>query len=396
MAKRLTVVISQGQSAHPDKRRLEEDLVTALLIENKVEVVIVPHLYDLTSGSTGALCLEGIAGDLVVASWLFPRAAHWTLDRQGVRGHFGLTQLKTEADEDDEEDDRENDSDAKNEEQKPPVHDRPLPPRSIYHLDLRAFNQAEPYLTEIRRLTAEAAVQTVQLSGSFAAPRSDASHKPTTQWPTIKANGDNGNAPSADPTPATPAGFIDLFGGGPLGAIGATAVPPASALATAPPGDSAGQPQRINETPNRRWYPVIDYSRCTNCMECIDFCLFGVYGVDGAQAILVEQPDNCRKGCPACSRVCPENAIIFPQHKTPSIAGSATESAGGLKIDLSQLFGAPSAIEMAALERDVELVAVGRDAVGLSIGIPKRQADKPAEPKDDLDALMDQLDDLSL
>jgi ferredoxin len=131
-------------------------------------------------------------------------------------------------------------------------------------------------------------------------------------------------------------------------------------------------------------------------MECIDFCLFGVYGVDGAETILVEQPDNCRKGCPACSRVCPENAIIFPQHKAPAIAGSSIENAGGLKIDLSQLFGAPSAIEIAAQERDVELVAVGRDAVGLTVGIPKRQADKPDEPKDELDKLMDQLDDLDL
>ena len=127
-------------------------------------------------------------------------------------------------------------------------------------------------------------------------------------------------------------------------------------------------------------------------MECIDFCLFGVYGVDGLDTILVEQPDNCRKGCPACSRVCPENAIIFPQHKSPAIAGSPDENAGGLKIDLSQLFGAPNAIEIAAQERDVELVATGRDAVGLSVGIPKRQSGQPQGPKDDLDKLMDQLD----
>jgi MinD superfamily P-loop ATPase len=159
---------------------------------------------------------------------------------------------------------------------------------------------------------------------------------------------------------------------------------------------SSAQPTRIDEAPARRWYPVIDYSRCTNCMECIDFCLFGVYGVDGAETILVEQPDNCRKGCPACSRVCPENAIIFPQHKTPAIAGSAVENAGGLKIDLSQLFGAPSAIEVAAQERDTELVAAGRDAVGLTVGIPKRQAGKEQGPKDDLDKLLDQLDDLDL
>ena len=26
------------------------------------------------------------------------------------------------------------------------------------------------------------------------------------------------------------------------------------------------------------WFPVIDYDRCTNCMQCLSFCLFGVYG----------------------------------------------------------------------------------------------------------------------
>jgi hypothetical protein len=34
--------------------------------------------------------------------------------------------------------------------------------------------------------------------------------------------------------------------------------------------------------------------------------------------------------------------------------------------------------------------------VGLTVGIPKRQADKPAEPKDDLDKLMDALDELDI
>ena len=131
-------------------------------------------------------------------------------------------------------------------------------------------------------------------------------------------------------------------------------------------------------------------------MECIDFCLFGVYGVDKVETILVEQPDNCRKGCPACSRVCPENAIIFPQHKTPAIAGSEEGSAGGFKIDLSKLFGAPDAVEQAVLERDTELVAAGRDAVGAAVGLPKRRTVKVDEPKDDLDKLMDSLDDLAL
>jgi len=155
---------------------------------------------------------------------------------------------------------------------------------------------------------------------------------------------------------------------------------------------------RIDEQPARRWYPVIDYTRCTNCMECLDFCLFGVYGVDRQDTILIEQPDNCRKGCPACSRVCPENAIIFPQHKTPAIAGS-DERAGVLKIDLSKLFGGgegADALTVAVTERDEQLLLAGRDVVGAAVGVPKRQAGKVASPKDELDNLMDQLDAIDL
>jgi NAD-dependent dihydropyrimidine dehydrogenase PreA subunit len=151
-------------------------------------------------------------------------------------------------------------------------------------------------------------------------------------------------------------------------------------------------PEKLLAQPGRRWYPVIDYSRCTNCMECIDFCLFGVYGVDKLDRILVENQDNCKRGCPACSRVCPEQAIMFPDYKTPAIAGAAVGSISGLKIDLTKLFGGGDAITIAAEERDRELVRDGREAVGLTVGIPKRQADKPEQPKDDLDSLMDALD----
>ena len=86
---------------------------------------------------------------------------------------------------------------------------------------------------------------------------------------------------------------------------------------------------------------------------------------------------------------------MFPQHKTPAIAG-ADIAVGGLKIDLSKLFGAPEsnqdAIEVAARERDEQLILAGREAVG----VPKRQQDKPSAPKDDLDQLIDQLDDLDV
>ena len=156
--------------------------------------------------------------------------------------------------------------------------------------------------------------------------------------------------------------------------------------------------EQLMQQAERRWYPVIDYSRCTNCMECIDFCLFGVYGVDGLDRINVENQDNCKRGCPACSRVCPEHAIMFPDYKTPAIAGAPVGNISGLKIDLTRLFGgdAKDALAQAVNERDRELVNDGRDAVGMSVGIPKRQAGKQNEPKDELDNLMDELDKLDL
>jgi hypothetical protein len=138
-------------------------------------------------------------------------------------------------------------------------------------------------------------------------------------------------------------------------------------------------------------------------MECIDFCLFGVYGVDRLDTILVEAADNCRKGCPACSRVCPENAIVFPQHKSPAIAGGAVD-AGGLKIDLSLLFGAPDAQNTASRERDEQLMLAGRAPVEVTadsttddlefveISMQRRQTATPTQAHDPLDSLIDSLD----
>ena len=87
---------------------------------------------------------------------------------------------------------------------------------------------------------------------------------------------------------------------------------------------------------------------------------------------------------------------MFPDYKTPAIAGAAVGAISGLKIDLSKLFGGGDAINIAAQERDRELVADGRQAVGLSVGIPKRQDNKAQQPKDDLDNLMDALDSLDI
>lgn len=91
------------------------------------------------------------------------------------------------------------------------------------------------------------------------------------------------------------------------------------------------------------WFPVIDYDRCTNCMQCLSFCLFGVYGVDDAQRIQVQNNDNCKTNCPACSRVCPEAAIMFPKYKAGPINGDVVSDADlqreKMKVDISALLG---------------------------------------------------------
>lgn len=348
--RKLTVVISQAPGRNPAKRQLEEEIATRLMLAGTAEVSVVPHLNDLTADHTGMLWLKSLRGNLVVLGWLYPRAIRWVLDRNGVKGKEGESRLNQTQEEDSEGDE--------------PVEPAVLrgigafdvPNRLIYAIDLRDDPNPDTYIKEIERLAALSSEPLVQLGTLGLLPV--ISNGNGTNG---KTNGDASHAPVAEPAPSI--------------------IPP---------------PVIGGDDVRRRWYPVIDYSRCTNCMECIDFCLFGVYGVDHADRILVEEQDNCKKGCPACSRVCPVNAIIFPEHKTPGIAGAAGGPAEDFKIDLSKLFGAPSALEMAVLERDTELVADGREAVGASVGLPKRQSGQAEKPRDALDDLMDGLDSLDL
>lgn len=69
------------------------------------------------------------------------------------------------------------------------------------------------------------------------------------------------------------------------------------------------------------WFPVIDYDRCKGCKQCMDFCLFGVYAVEEDGSVRVENPANCKPNCPACARICPEAAIMFPKYHASPING---------------------------------------------------------------------------
>ncbi len=273
--------------------------------------------------------MRQIKGPLVLLSWLYERAGHWVLDRLGIQGQLLPTELS----------EVEDDSDADDAEEVSASAMLERPSRPIHSIDLRVAAKPDSFIQELRRLA-------------------DWYHSQET----VEADLTSHSRPKAAQPMTLASLFTDDVETNEDMSL-ATSRLDANDMIASDNHMSLGNLLRVDEHPTRRWYPVIDFSRCTNCMECIDFCLFGVYGVDASERILVEQPDNCRKGCPACSRVCPANAIMFPQHKTPAIAG-APAGDSSFKIDLSKLFGAPEndedAAAVAARERDEHLILAGR------------------------------------
>jgi NAD-dependent dihydropyrimidine dehydrogenase PreA subunit len=138
------------------------------------------------------------------------------------------------------------------------------------------------------------------------------------------------------------------------------------------------------------WFPVIDYSRCTNCMQCLSFCLFDVYGVSADKKIQVQNQSNCKTDCPACSRVCPEVAIMFPKYRHGPINGEDVTADDvrreAMKVDISALLGgdvysmlrdrSAKAKSRFSKERDDERALKERQTCLVTL---KRDLDIPAE-----------------
>lgn len=80
------------------------------------------------------------------------------------------------------------------------------------------------------------------------------------------------------------------------------------------------------------WFPVIDYDRCRHCKQCVSFCLFGVYAVSPEGKVVVANPRGCKDNCPACARICPEVAIMFP--KLPEAEAPLNGDAIGDEVNL--------------------------------------------------------------
>lgn len=174
----------------------------------------------------------------------------------------------------------------------------------------------------------------------------------------------------------------------------------------APSGFPSGPGWRFVEEETRpRWYPVIDAERCTDCFECVNFCLFGVFDLDTASRIFVAQPDACRPGCPACARVCPSGAIVFPLYADAIIAGAEGNGNGGIPpgliaISPTSLRRTPaetnSRKEQAEAERRRYLAEAGSEDAKREDGpsADVSEADRSSRRADgpDLDRWMDELE----
>lgn len=62
---------------------------------------------------------------------------------------------------------------------------------------------------------------------------------------------------------------------------------------------------------SKSWYPVIDYSLCTECGTCVNMCCHSVYDLKKAPVPVVVNPQGCVQGCKGCGSKCPYGAITY-------------------------------------------------------------------------------------
>jgi Pyruvate/2-oxoacid:ferredoxin oxidoreductase delta subunit len=168
------------------------------------------------------------------------------------------------------------------------------------------------------------------------------------------------------------------------------------------PDSPPGATERFPEATRPRWYPVIDGSRCVNCQHCLQFCLFGVYELDAEGRVAVCNPDQCKPGCPACARICPESAIMFPLYrKDAAIAGApgrfVTLDAAARKMFYARS-GQPCPVCGMTTDRKSQTAAGGNACLECGRLQPAETLAADAAPSanrlpfDDLDDLVDRLD----
>lgn len=103
------------------------------------------------------------------------------------------------------------------------------------------------------------------------------------------------------------------------------------------------------------WFPVLDRTRCTGCGKCHDFCLFGVYARDD-RGVVVAAPEACKNNCPACARMCPSRAVIFPKYDKSPINGGLEEEESFDPAEMDALYRERLRMRLQQRRTDVSLL----------------------------------------
>jgi len=88
--------------------------------------------------------------------------------------------------------------------------------------------------------------------------------------------------------------------------------------------------------------------------------MFGVYASSGQGAVAVTHPHGCKTNCPACARLCPSAAIIFPKLDEAPFDGSAISDEeavrAGARHQAQQLLGQNPYAALAARRQRIQLL----------------------------------------
>jgi hypothetical protein len=88
MMRDMKLVLSQSHQNDPTRRDTEQELVASLLMQDRIEVILVQDVAQLENESTDALCLQGIRGDMLVVAWHNTVDCTEHLRRLGIVGQF--------------------------------------------------------------------------------------------------------------------------------------------------------------------------------------------------------------------------------------------------------------------------------------------------------------------
>lgn len=132
------------------------------------------------------------------------------------------------------------------------------------------------------------------------------------------------------------------------------------------------------------WFPVIDYDRCKNCKQCLSFCLFGVYGLDAQGRVSVVNPQGCKTNCPACARICPDVAIIFPKYNQAPINGAPVVDEGSerakVKVNVQEILGSDIYGALSERKKKARSLLVKKSASLGGLNLSSHQPVLPPKP----------------